>query len=235
MDLLWCDGTWSRPGARSAVSERLRRTLPAHVNFRYVDHPAAIGPVTGQNDVALAETINAGTKTLARAVAAAPGRVSVGGYSAGAMIAVRFCRDVLPKRRDLHVSAVATLGDPYQPVHGRGRYGIAGALSTPGVRRISLYVPGDPIADLPDGAPLRSLFDAGEWMSIRSPQAADRWAKNLLAKTQRGKLQDWWAPWRWADVTATVGQIQGYLGTRHTTDYIRDGHVGRLAAQIGAM
>lgn len=234
IDLLWLDGTWSRPKARSSVSEALRRAVDgARVRFRYVDYPAAYGPVTGRWDVSIAESVDQGVHALTDAVRATPNLVVVGGYSQGAMAAVDFARSVLPHDRSLEVLAVAALGNPFQPVHV-GRGGIAGQLSVP-LPLLSYYAPGDPIADLPLGSPLGSIFDVTEWMSLRSPEDARLWWRDVLEKAIDEKYRAWWQPWRWRDLASTVDYVNGYLGTKHTGDYITGGHVQRLARQIEAV
>lgn len=234
IDLLWLDGTWSKPGARSPVSEALRRAVAgARVRFRYVDYPAAYGPATDRWDVSIAESVDQGVHALTDAVRATPNLVVVGGYSQGAMAAVDFARDVLPHDHSLEVLAVAALGNPYQPVHV-GRGGIAAQLSVPRTL-LSYYVPGDPIGDLPLGSPLSSIFDVTEWMSIRSPEDVQLWWRDLLEKAIDEKYRAWWQPWRWRDVASAVDYVNGYLGTKHTGDYITGGYVARLARQIEAL
>lgn len=232
IDLLWCDGTWSTPTAHSEVSEALRKRLAGtDVRFIYVPYPAAFGPATGADDLAPAESISAGMVALRDAVRATPHPAMVGGYSQGAMVAVAYAREILPGERVADVRAVATAGDPHQLVHV-GRAGIAGPLSVPR-QRISVYVPGDPIADLPLGSPLRSIADLTEWMSVRSPQAAGAWVAHAFDALVRQRAQAWWAPWRWADISRAIDDVRGYYpGTAHTTDYITGGHVDRLAARI---
>ncbi|MDL9938671.1 alpha/beta fold hydrolase [Gordonia sp. ABSL1-1] len=227
--LLWCDGTWSRPGARSAVSESLRRTLGDRLSWRYVDYPASFGPATATGDLAYAESVAVGVHELADAARDVDGPVIVGGYSQGAAVAVAYARLVGSDDRPL---AVATLGDPHHPVH-LGRSGIAGALSVP-CRRMSVYAPGDPIADLPLGSPLRSLADLGAWMSVRDLAAARQWGEDVLRDVlDARRMQQWWRnPAAFAGLLSAAGYARGYLGTAHTTDYITGGHVGRLACMI---
>ncbi|AZG48857.1 cutinase family protein [Gordonia insulae] len=232
IDLLWLDGTWTRPGARSAPSEALRRAVDgSRVRFAYVDYPAEFGPATGVGDLAPAESISAGMIALTMAVAQSPNLCVVGGYSQGAMAAVAFAREILPKRKDLEVLAVAALGNPHQPIHV-GRAGIAGPLGTLPWPLLSVYAPGDPIADLPLGSPGRSAADLTEWMSIRSPEAGKRWAVDVVEKLAKQKAQAWWAPWRWHDIERAISDVAGYLGTKHTTDYVTGGHAKRLARMI---
>lgn len=231
VDLLWCDGTWSTPTAHSAVSEALRKRLAGtDIRFVYVDYPAQFGPATDVDDIAPAESVSAGMVALRDAVRATPHLVMVGGYSLGAMVAIAYAREILPADPAAEVLAVTALGNPHQLVH-LGRSGIAGALSVPRPL-LSVYAPGDPIADLPLGSPLRSIADLTAWMSIRSPEAASRWAADLVDRVARQRAQSWWAPWRWADLATAGRYAAGYLGTAHTTDYITGGHVDRLVARM---
>lgn len=231
IDLLWLDGTWSAPGARSEASEALRRAVDgARVRFRYVDYPADFGPATGYWDVAPAESIALGMAALDQAVTDSPNVCAVGGYSQGAMAAVGYARELLPRRRHHEVIAVAALGNPHQFVH-LGRAGIAGPLTVPRPY-FSVYAPGDPIADLPLGSPLRSVADLTTWMSVRSPEAGWRWASDILDVMLRQRAQAWWQWWRWQDIDRAIDDIAAYLGTKHTRDYVTGGHARRLARMI---
>lgn len=233
VDLLWCDGTWSTPTAHSAVSEALRKRLAGtDIRFVYVDYPAQFGPATDVDDIAPAESVSAGMVALRDAVRATPHLVMVGGYSLGAMVAIAYAREILPADPAAEVLAVTALGNPHQLVH-LGRSGIAGALSVPRPL-LSVYAPGDPIADLPLGSPLRSVADLAEWMSVRSAPDALRWGEETLAKVPT-RLQRWWEPWRWPDLAAAPGQVQAYLGTAHTADYVTGGYVDRLVSRLLAL
>lgn len=231
-DVLFVDGTWSKPATRSAVAESFRHAIDGRrFRFAYVDYPAEYGPATGFENLSLEESVRRGVQALTAAVAAASNRAVVAGYSQGAMVAVRFCRDILPRRRDLIVDACATLGDPHQPVHV-GRAGIADPLSVSSTRRLAVYAPGDPIADLPLGSPLRSIADLTRWMSIRTPEASLRWAHEIVDATPT-RLQRWWEPWRWPDLASAGRYAEEYLrGTTHTLDYVTGGHTQRLARTI---
>ncbi|UJE15697.1 lysin B [Gordonia phage Ligma] len=231
--VLWCDGTWSRGSARSAASEAVRRGIEAlGWQFRYVDYPAKFGPVTGAGDISMEASVGVGVENLAAAVEATPEtRVIVGGYSQGAIVAVRFVTDVLPHRDDLIVIGLATLGDPYSPVHD-GRSGIAGARAVMNLPRFTYWAAGDPIGDLPLGSPMRGLADLGAWMSVRSPEDGKKWAADVAAKAAQRRLQSWWAPWRWADLASVGWYVGNYLGTAHTTDYISKGLVDKLVSDL---
>lgn len=231
-DILFVDGTWTRPNARSAAAEAFRHAVDGRrFRFVYVDYPGSYGPATGFADVSLEESVRRGVQALAAAVAGSSNRAVVGGYSQGAMVAVRFCRDILPHRPDLIVDACATLGDPHQPVHV-GRAGIAGPVTVTSTRRLAVYALGDPIADLPLGSPLRSIADMSRWMSVRSPEAGERWARETLAAVPT-RLQRWWEPWRWPDLASAGAYADAYLnGTAHGQDYVTGGHARRLARLI---
>ncbi|QMU22492.1 PE-PPE domain-containing protein [Gordonia rubripertincta] len=228
IELLWCDGTWSRRGARSEASEALRRSLNHSVRFTYVDYPATFGPATGLGDMSAAESIAQGVRNLTDATWASDYEVIVGGYSQGAMVAYRFAREILPHRRDLIVRAVAALGNPHEPTHRGGRGGIAERLSLPRPL-ISGWAPGDPIADIHTDAPLRSAWDAAEWMSVRDFPSALRWLDDITGKVADGP-KDWWQR---PDFIASMLAARDYIwGTQHAGDYARHGHATRLARRI---
>ena len=229
IELLWCDGTWSKPGSRSAPSEGLRWALDnSLVKFTYVEYAASFGPATGARDMSYADSVAVGVKAMVEAVRRTPHPAIVGGYSAGAAVAVNFARD-LPKYPALDVRAVATMGDPHTPVHN-GRSGIAGALSVPRPR-LTVWADGDPIADLPVGSPVRSVADLSRWMSAASPEAARAWAFKT-AQELPTRVQRWWEPWRWPDIARAPEDLRNYLGTAHTLDYVSHGHVRKLARMI---
>lgn len=231
IELCWLDGTWC-PRGGSMPSEVLRRALdPELVRFRYVEYPAMYGPATGIGDLSYAESVRAGMKRLRDAVRASDLPCIVGGYSQGGAAAVRFARDILPTAHDLDVRAVATMGDPHQERH-QGRSGIAGPLSTPRPR-LSVWAPGDPIADLPDGCPLRSIADLTEWMSLRSFADGHRWALDCWETVTQMRAQAWWQPWRWPDLSAAGMYAVNYMtGENHMRHYVSGGHAKRLARMI---
>ncbi|WIC90024.1 lysin B [Gordonia phage Sisko] len=231
--LLWCDGTWSRGGARSAVSEAVKAEVTRWGwQFAYVDYPAKFGPATGWNDMSMEASVALGMVAMEDAVRATPvRRVVVGGYSQGAIVALRFVRDVLPRELDLEVMGLATIGDPHTETHS-GRAGIAGPLRITNVPRFTYWAPGDPIGDLPLGSPMRGLADLGVWMTLRSPEESRRWATEIGKAAAARRLQSWWAPWRWEDLASVGWYIGNYLGTAHTTDYVRLGIVRRMADDL---
>jgi len=212
-------------------AEALRRALdPALVDFRYVNFPASYGPATGIGDLSYAESVRAGMKAMLHEVRATPHPAILSGYSQGAAVAVRFARDILPGAHDLDVRAVATMGNPYQPRHS-GRSGIAGALSVPRPL-LSVIAPGDPIADLPAGSPIRTVADMTAWMSLRSIEDVRLWGLDVLENLPT-KWQRWWEPLRWPAIEAAPRDVLRYIdGSAHMRDYISGGHVARLARMV---
>lgn len=233
IELFWCDGTWAGRGG-SPASEALRRSLRPSVKFTYVSYPGMFGPATGAHHMSAAESIEAGARTMAAAVHASRYPAIVGGYSQGAMVAYRFARDILPKRPELDVRAVAAMGNPHEPSHRGGRGGIAERVALPRPL-ISEWAPGDPIADLEENALLREVWDLTRWMSVRDFPSAVRWANslsdNVIESAAGDDGPDEW--WRRPDVLASLRAANAYLfGTQHTTDYRRLGLATRLARRI---
>lgn len=227
IELLWCDGTWAGRGG-SPASEALRRSLNPSVKFTYVSYPGMFGPATGAHHMSAAESIEAGARTMAAAVHASRYPAIVGGYSQGAMVAYKFAREILPKRPELDVRAVAAMGNPHEPLHRGARGGIADRLTLPR-KLLSVWAPGDPIADIHKDAPLRSAWDVVEFMSVRDQASALRWLDSIADKVTDGP-QDWW---RRPDFIASILAARDYVwGTQHTTDYSRHGHATRLARMI---
>ena len=230
IELLWCDGTWAGRGG-SPASEALRRSLNHSVKFTYVKYPAMFGPATGAHHMSAAESIEAGARAMAAAVHASRYPAIVGGYSQGCQCAYKFARDILPKRPELDVRAVAAMGNPHEPLHRGARGGIADRLTLPR-KLLSVWAPGDPIADIHKDAPLRSAWDVVEFMSVRDQASALRWLDSIADAVTDGP-QDWW---RRPDFIASLIAARDYVwGTQHTTDYARHGHATRLARQIEAM
>ncbi|WPH57904.1 lysin B [Gordonia phage RayTheFireFly] len=227
IELLWVDGTWA-PRGGSPASEALRRALdPRKVRFTYVPYPATFGLATAPGHISAAASIAAGVRNLTHAVHVSQYNAVVGGYSQGAMVAYKFAREVLPWRRELIVKAVAAMGNPHEPSH-HGRGGIAERLGLPR-RLLSVWAPGDPIADLDEDAPLRSAWELTEWMSVRDVPSARRWLDEVVADLVDGP-QDWW---RNPDILASLRGAGNYVfGTQHTLDYVHGGHARRLARMI---
>lgn len=227
--VLLCDGTWNGNGG-SAAAESLRRGLSKKIKFSYVPYKGQFGPATGVNHVSAAESVNDGVKNLTRAIEKTPHPVVVAGYSQGCLVAYKFAREVLPKRKDLDVRAIACMGNPHEPEHRGGRGGIAEHLSLPkGLPLLSVWADGDPIADIHKAAPLRSVWDFTEYMSVRDLNSARRWLSDISGKVADGP-QGWW---RRPDFIESIRAANAYVfGTQHSLDYSRKGHALRLARMI---
>lgn len=234
VEVLWVDGTWA-PSGGSMVSESVRHHLNSEVvRFTYVNYPASFGPATALDGLSYAESKAVGARRLLEAAHASELPVVLGGYSQGAAAAVDAARALAsPSWRHLDVRGLALLGNPHQAAHA-GRSGIANPLSVPMVaaRVWSLYAAGDPIADLPDGSPLRSVADLTLWMSLRSFDAGVDWALDIL-EAMPTRWQRWWEPWRWPDIESAALYAKAYVdGNAHMRNYVYHGHTLRLARLI---
>ncbi|UBF41648.1 lysin B [Gordonia phage AnarQue] len=231
IDLFWLDGTFTGPGSRSVASEAVRAALDPRVfEFHYVEYPAAFGPATRPGDPSMASSALDGAVAMREAVAATDRLAVVGGYSQGA-IAARWFLDDLPAWPELEVLGYGSIGDPHTARHS-GRSGISGprGLSVPGN---VVWAPGDPIADLLDGSPLRTVADVTDYMSIRSIEDAAVWANDVWQDLTDQRVQAWWQPWRWNGLADALGAITRYWpGTNHTTDYQKGGWSALLAARL---
>ena len=230
--ILFFDGTQAPDTPRSVVGEGFRKACSDRgFDFFYVDYPAEYGPATGPDHRSLAESIEIGVTAARKAVdeLSKTGETTIilGGYSQGAMVAVQASEDSWIAQK---LTAVACLANPYEAVHG-DKSGIAGARTKSNVKTFSTYVTGDMIADLPLGSPLRTIADLSSWMSLRSPAAALKWADQVVQTLLHQRTQAWWAPWRWGDIDSSIQYVIGYLGTKHTTEYLPN-KVSDLASAI---
>lgn len=181
-------------------------------------------------------------------------RVVIGGYSQGAVIAGDLADDFsrgAPGEVDVRplIMGVALIADAKRPaggglkyrtsgiptLHAAPYYGIAGArpISWPGVPVWWASVDDDPITALPAGNPLRTVADLSRWYSIRTPIDIVTWGARTLADVSAGRVQDWWAPWKWQGWAGATRYADNYLfGERHTTAYLNQGHCATLARAI---
>lgn len=208
---------------------------------RVVGYPATFGGAEPSYEVSRA----AGARALYAALdVLAPGTpVIVSGYSQGAVIAGDVAAEIVIE--DLfryNLAAVALIADAYRPA-GEGLalsgiplaqgYGIAGQRRIPLVPTWWVSAWGDPISALPAGNPLRSVADLVGWYSLRSPAEITHWGAKMLDAVVAGRLQDWWAPWKWAGWNGALAFARGYLfDGRHNADYIRLGYTTLLAGRL---
>ncbi|WP_169811578.1 PE-PPE domain-containing protein [Nocardia shimofusensis] len=233
IDVLLLGGTWNPRG--DGISTAFARHLDAdRFAPRFVEYPADYGRA-----MSYTESRAAGRQAMLAALDEVTGSVVLAGYSQGAAIAGDIAAEIgrgeLPYR---NVLACALIADPLRP-SGRcvgtdpGGYGIAGERHVPGLPTYWAAAPGDPITALPAGNPLRSIADLTGYFSLASPGAALRWGRSLLDTGTRHAMQRWWSLEHRRSWTGAVAFARGYLyGGRHTDDYIRHGHVLRLAETI---
>lgn len=234
----------SRTQVTGMLSELLR-FLPAD-EFRgvWVTYPGAYAfPVT------YAESVSVGAANLVRAVSASQNKVIVVGYSQGAEIVKRAMNEVLHKTPFLaeKIVGIGLVADPSRPADQRtgwpappelnSTYGIAGEthIDLADLLHIPVWTivaPTDPITDLPPGNPLRSIFDLTEFASLD----AEVWAHALWERAKKRQWQRWWSIENWQTWGGAIAYLRGYLiDGRHTQDYIRGGHLERLATIMRTM
>lgn len=226
-----------------------RKLSPSRFDPQVVAYPATFGGPEPSFEVSR----KAGERALYDALDALPEGTPVilSGYSQGAVIAGDVARDIVMENHGYNIVGCALIADGYRPegqglaLNGRGQrgvaegYGIAGQRWVPyGGRFLTFWVSawGDPICALPAGNPLRSVADLSLWFSLRGPAGFERWGAMMLDAVIHGRLQDWWAPWKWAGWLGALRFMRGYLfDGRHTHDYIRLGYTQLLADRLAEL
>ncbi|RJO76798.1 alpha/beta fold hydrolase [Nocardia panacis] len=232
-DVCIVGGTWNPDG--EGVCRAFAETLdPKLFAPRMIPYPADYG-----RDVAYADSVAEGRRLLIEAIESTPNRVVLAGYSQGAAIAGNVAAEIgrgeLPQ---LDVVACALIADPLRPEgecvgDDPGGYGIAGQREVLGMPAYWAAAEGDPITALPAGSPLRSIADLTEYFSLANPGAVLRWGQSLVDVAVQRQLQQWWSPANWRTWGGAVAYARGYLADgRHTEDYLRYGHIQRLAEAI---
>lgn len=210
-------------------------------DVQVVGYPATFGGAETSYEVSR----RAGAQALYDALEALPSGTPVilSGYSQGAVIAGDVALEIVERELfQYNLVAVALIADGYRP-EGAGLalsgiplaegYGIAGQRPIPGVPVWWVSAWGDPISSLPAGNPLRTVADLVGWFSLRTPAEAVNWGAKMLDAVISGRLQDWWAPWKWAGWAGALAFARGYLfDGRHTADYIRLGYTTLLAGRL---
>lgn len=236
------------------LANLMRLLDPERFRGVWVPYPAAYGwPMS------YAESVKAGAANVVRAVAAAQGSVMIVGYSQGAVVAKTAVNDMLQRNRYLaeKIVGVGLVADPTRPAGAMSgwltsetTYGIAGqtwigggiAATLPDGTRVEsnplpfpvwwIVAPTDPITDLPAGNALRSLFDLSEFASLNG----SAWAESLIARAKSRQWQRWWSVENWQTWGGVIAYLRGYLiDGRHTLDYVRGGHLQRLASIMQAV
>jgi pimeloyl-ACP methyl ester carboxylesterase len=209
---------------------------PSKFRPRIVEYAAAYGGLT----MPYAQSRQAGRRALLEAM---NGPFILAGYSQGAGIAGDLAVEIarhMPGAIADSVRGCALIADPRRPA-GAGMpawpiasgYGIAGGRDVIGVPTWWAAAEGDPITALPPGNPLRSVADLTEWWSIASPADVLLWGADLVQKSQAGRFQRWWSLSNRQHWSGALAYARGYLiDGRHTTDYLRLGHVQALAHTV---
>ncbi|MFC3963519.1 PE-PPE domain-containing protein [Nocardia jiangsuensis] len=233
--VLLLGGTWNPRG--DAIGSGFAGNLDAErFVTRIVEYPADYGGI-----VPYADSVAAGEAALIAAIRSTPGDLVLAGYSQGAAVAGNVAAAI--GRNELDVPAVlacALVADPLRPQGmsigpDPGGYGISGQRFVPRVPTFWAAAPGDPITALPAGNPLRTIADLSAYFSLSSTGAAWRWGRSLLDAATHRQLQRRWSPEHRRSWAGAVGYARGYLvDGRHTSDYLRDGHVARLAERLDA-
>ena len=227
------------------LSNLMRLLDPERFRGVWVPYPGAYGwPMS------YAESVKTGAANVVRAVAAAQGQVMIVGYSQGAVVvkdAVNQALTFLPALAD-KIVGVGLVADPTRPAGAMSgwptsetTYGIAGQTwigpaQIPGIPLPFpvwwIVAPTDAITDLPAGNALRSLFDLSEFASLNG----SAWAESLIARAKSRQWQRWWSIENWQTWGGVIAYLRGYLiDGRHTLDYVRGGHLQRLASIMQAV
>lgn len=239
IDVLVVGGTGeSFPGdTRTEVTGLLKNITdqldPTRFRPIWVNYPASYG-----HPMSYAASKAVGKANLTRAIEDTPNPAILIGYSQGACIVGDLAAE-LHKHPHLDVRGVGLVADPERH-EGQyfgprpGGYGVAGSRFVDNTDRPvwSVAAMGDTISALPVGNPIRMIADLTAFMDFTDPT---EWGRQLLERAKAGQWQHWW-DWRnWRTWAGAIAYARGYLiDGRHTTAYINDGHLDRLAAAINA-
>lgn len=241
--ILALGGTFHGTGGDGVTDDFLSHFPDELYDKRFVAYPADFGKA-----MSFAESRAAGIQAMRDAVDALPGSTPIvlAGYSQGAVIQGDFARWVVDMGAVTNVVACALIADGLRP-QGVGLvppgeslglaegYGIIGQRLVPADRFPTYWVSawGDPISALPEGNPLRTLGDLVQWMNLSSPTAEYLWVQHMIDTVKSGRLQDWWAPWKWAGWNGALAFLRGYLvDGRHTNDYILHDYTRTIANAV---
>ncbi len=246
--ILMLPGTGYNAGQPDPISaDFLARFDSSQYEARVISYPASFGGTEPSFEVSRTKGAEAVYDALDSLPEGTP--VVLAGYSQGAVIMGDIARDInVHELAQYNVRACGLIADGYRP-EGIGLvppgdtqglaegYGIAGQRLIPQSRFRTYWVSawGDPIASLPAGNPLRTVADLVGWYSLRTPADIVTWGSKMLDAVVSGRLQDWWAPWKWAGWAGALAFARGYLfDGRHTADYIIHDFTRILALKIQA-
>lgn len=237
IDVLILPGTGFPRG--DGISQAFADSLdPTRFAPRIVEYAAAYGGL----DMPYAQSRHTGRRALLQAITGYRPFV-LAGYSQGAGIAGDLAVEIVQHMPGVcadHLVGCALIADPYRPMLAgmphrppAPGYGIAGQRAVPGPVWWAA-ADGDPITALPAGNPLRSVADLSEWWSLAGPAEIHAWALDLVDKARHQRIQRWWSGENWRTWAGALRFARGYLiDGRHTTDYLRLGHVQALADVVG--
>lgn len=240
-------GTGYNEGVADPITADFLSRFSSQYETRVISYPASFGGLEPSFEVSRAAGTHAVYAELDAIGPETP--VVLVGYSQGAVIMGDLARDlgIIKLSGDIpyNIVAVGLIADGYRPA-GVGLvppgqtavaegYGIAGQRLIPTLHWPVYWVSawGDPIASLPAGNPLRSVADLVGWFTLRSPADVVNWGARMLDAVVSGRLQDWWAPWKWSGWAGALAFARGYLfDGRHTADYIIHDFTRTLASKI---
>jgi hypothetical protein len=235
IDFFWLGGTGAGNWVEG-VSAAFRDNLDDRFTFHYLSYPASYGsPAYGDSNAT-------GRRILLDAIRDTPNRACIGGFSQGAAAAGDAAMEIgAGLHPGLELDAVALIADPLRPpgagipgVNPADGYGIAGArpIAGRGIKTYWAANPADVITSAGAGSPLRSIADFTEWFSLGSPEEADAWMRDLIARAKQRRWQRWWSIEHWQTWGGAAADAAGYLTGRHTVDYVALQYCRKLATAV---
>lgn len=220
--VIYVPGTNDRaPGMLGNVERSLQRRTPRG-EFRslYLDYPAAYG-----DRMTYVESMYRGRMSLVEAIRRTPYHVVLVGYSQGAEIVGDVARRIatrIPGYTDLVVDAAVLIADPKRSGDELDHAGRDDTCGIRGERPVenSLFpiyqfaAPGDPIARLPRGNPLRAVAARSDMFSATPRQPGPWFDEARREVAEVGRID---AGIDWRQIGSALGYARGYaFGGRHT-------------------
>ncbi|WP_037162524.1 hypothetical protein [Rhodococcoides fascians] len=204
---------------RNMITAVTRGLDPTRFRVRELEAFSASYGWVGGNE-AFGVSQERGRAALLRMIDEDPYPVILVGFSAGAKlvgdVAAEIASGMHPR---LHVLLVGVIADPARHHtqfvgEDRGGYGITGGrwIDPKDFPVYSYTAPGDPISELPEGNPLRSLADLTEYWG----PDIDRWLRELVKVATARQWQRWWDLRSWRTWSGAIFWANNYLhGGRH--------------------